>query len=156
MLQIFAFASTVCHLRQKWNGNENTLQIQSVIPDKESSKCKFISHLFWSVWWCNKHVYEQLKITNCTYKEVTREKYLCISFTLGLSVSWICSDKKNKHMKQIVALFSKIVEGRMYICLIDSFWSFQQWFYTQGIPMSLFIKFFEQKKKWRKRMVLAS
>lgn len=50
-------------------------------------------------------MYEQLKIKNCTYKEVTREEYLCISFTLGLSVSWICSDKKNKHMKQIVTLF---------------------------------------------------
>lgn len=35
MLQIFAFASTVCHLRQKWNGNKYTLQIQSVIPTKK-------------------------------------------------------------------------------------------------------------------------
>lgn len=45
-----------------------------------------------------KLVWNQLKwkkeLTNCTYKEVMRERHLCISLTLRLSVSCICSNKK--------------------------------------------------------------
>lgn len=48
-------------------------------------------------------------------------------------------------MKQIVTLFFQN-SWRQNVNLFDSFWSFQQWFNTQGIPISLFIKFFEQKK----------
>lgn len=51
------------------------------------------------------------KINTCTYKEVTRERHLCISLTLRLSVSCICSNKhKDKHHEKC-PLFFKIIKG---------------------------------------------